>query len=184
MIIKSQKDARAYLEKISKQSCHAFIVSKKGTLLINGKLESLNFLAYQDGFWYGAKGYVRGASEKIEKEKYLFIISEKDFWMMHSDGTVEYSSSLKPLSENASAFLFAEHTPGICLYAVDGSRQSASMVTRIDSAPYSADFAAMIVIALVRQHDPESADQMEAFWFREDEQAPDTDEDDEALWRE
>ena len=49
------------------------------------------------------------------------------------------------------------------------------MVTRIDSAAYSADFAAMIVIALVRQHDPESADQMEKFWFREDEQAPDTD---------
>ena len=167
MIIKDPNDAKAYLKKISKQSNHAFVVSRKGTLLVNGQLESLNFLAYQAGCWYGAKGHIRGASEKIEKEKYLFIISEKDFWMMHSNGTVEYSSSLKPLSENAVAFLFAEHTPGICLYAVDGSRQSVAMATRIDSAPYSADFAAMIVIAMVRQHDPECADQMEAFWFRE-----------------
>lgn len=181
MIIKEPQDWKHYLEKISKQNNHAFSVSKRGTLIVNGRIESYNFLAYHNGRWYGAKGNARGASEKIEKEKYLFAISEKNFWMMRADGNVEYYSSAKPLSEDAVTFLFAEHSPGICLYAVDGSRQESPMVTSIDPAPYSSDMAAMIVIALVRQHDPESADQMEEFWFQNSETDNNNDGEDENL---
>jgi hypothetical protein len=182
MIIKERQDWKHYLEKISKQNNHAFSVSKRGTLIVNGRIESYNFLAYQNGCWYGAKGNARGASEKIEKEKYLFAISEKNCWMIRSDGNVEYYSSTKPLSEDAVTFLFAEHSPGICLYAVDGSRQESPMVTSIDPAPYSSDMAAMIIIALVRQHDPESADQMEKFWFKKDEDSHVVDDGDDSLW--
>lgn len=183
MIIKEPQDWKYYLQKISKQNNHAFSMSKRGTLIVNGKIESYNFLAYQNGCWYGAKGYVRGASEKVaEKGKALFIISEKDFWMLRSDGNVEYYSSTKPLSEDAVAFLFAEHSPGICLYAVDGSRQESPMVTSIDPAPYSSDMAAMIVIALVRQHDPESAEQMEAFWYQNSETDNNEDENENLPW--
>ena len=86
MVIHKQKDWRQYLQKISKQNSHAFIVSRKGTLIVNGQEESLNFLAYQNGHWYGAKGYARGASEEPgEKGKYLFIISAKDFCYISCD---------------------------------------------------------------------------------------------------
>lgn len=183
MIIKEAKEGKYYLDKIARQNSHAFAVTQKGTVVINGKQESCNFLAYQNGQWYGAKGTARGASEKInENGKSLFIISEKSFWMIRDDGTVEYSSPMKPLSEDAVAFLFAEHNPGICLYAVDGSKQSASMATGIDYAPNSSDFAAMIVIALVRQYDPESADQMETFWFQKEENEAESDEDKDLPW--
>ena len=183
MIIKEAKEAKYYLEKVAKQNSHAFAVSQKGTLIVNGEQESYNFLAYQNGHWYGSKGKSRGASQKInEQGKSLFIMSEKSFWMLRDDGAAEYSSSLNPLSEDALAFLFAEHKPGICLYVVDGSKQASSMATMIDYAHYSADFAAMIVIALVRQFDSESADQMEKFWFGKEKNETDSDEDNNPPW--
>jgi hypothetical protein len=183
MIIKEPADWKYYLKKIASKGSHSFVVSNRVMLIINGKHVSNNFLAYQNGQWYGAKGHARGASQPIaEKGKHLFVISENSFWMMRNDRTLEYSSKLKPLSEDAVAFLFAEHEPGVCLYAVDGSKQPASMATSIDSAPYSADFAAMIVIALVKQHDPESAAQMEAFWFGDAENEADSGEDNTPPW--
>lgn len=182
MIFNKKSDIQHYLQKIAKEQCHSFRVENEGSLIINGSNKTRKYLAYVNGQWYGGKGEICAIPENMRvkigekltefphKGPHLFIISEKRFWMIREDGSVEFASPTKPLSEDVIAVMFAEHAPGLCLYVIDGGTHKSAIATKLEPCEYSLDLAAMIVIAMVRQYDAESADQMENFWFGKGEQ--------------
>ena len=168
MIFNKKCDMQYYMEKVIKQNHFGFKVNNRGILFANGVNEICTFLAYKEGHWYGSRGDIAGTTDNLsEKGKHLFLISENKFWMMRNDGSVEYSSATKKLSEDAVVFLFAVHKHGLCLYVIDGHKNKAPMITLMEPDTQSIRLAAVILIALVRQYDSKSADQMEEFWFSE-----------------
>lgn len=166
MIFNKKRDMQYYMEKVIKQNHFGFKVNNRGILFANGVNEIRTFLAYKEGHWYGSCGDIAGTTDNLsEKGKHLFLISENKFWMMRNDGSVEYSSATKKLSEDAVVFLFAVQKQGLCLYVIDGHKNKAPMMTLMESDPQSICLAVTIITALVRQYDPKRADEMEEFWF-------------------
>lgn len=166
MIFNKKCDMQYYMEKVIKQNHFGFKVNNRGILFANGVNEIRTFLAYKEGQWYGSCGDIAGTTDNLsEKGKHLFLISENKFWMMRNDGSVEYSSATKKLSEDAVVFLFAVQKQGLCLYVIDGHKNEAPMMTLMDSDPQSICLAVTIITALVRQYDPKRAAEMEEFWY-------------------
>lgn len=177
MIIEKKRDMRYFLKKTLEERHHAFKVSLGGNLVINGSDEINIFLAYHNGIWYGGKGDIRAlarrAFQNVGEKVYvfpddgrsLFVISEKRFWMKREDGYAEYSSTTRDLSKDAVAFMMAVDGHNVCMYVIDGSKNPKPMMIKTPVSMQSVQLAAVMLIALVRQYDSRSADQMEHFWF-------------------
>ena len=177
MIIYKKNEMRYELKKIGEDNNHSLRIDSKGNLVINGVGKTNLYLAYVNGQWYGGKGInaplpksmmrslEENACDFADRGKHLFVISEKRFWMLRGDGTAECAAPLKPLSEETIAFVFAQLDSNVNLYVIDGSKYHAVMSAKLDLSIYALNMAAMIVIALVRQHDPDSARQMEEYWI-------------------
>ena len=170
MILDTNSEMLHFINKIRKEENRNLMgVTADGKLRYgeNGYWDT--FLAYVNGHWYGAKDGRTGTSDLIsEKGKFLFAISETKFWMLRNDNCAEYSSSTKDLSEDALAFLLAEQTYGLCLYVIDGSKCRKPLFSFVETDLFGNCLGAQLIIALVRQYDTESADQMEKFWFAKD----------------
>ena len=172
MILTTKSEKQHYFDKLITDPNHyLFYIGADGNLMTNSHSASSTFLAYQNGHWYGRKDRRVGTSGKLpEKGKFLFAISSSKVWMLRDDGTVEYASDAHTLSEDALSFLLVSMDVGLCLIVIDGSKCSRYLQTLIEQDLFGNSLGAQILIALVRQYDPESADQMDAFWFGEKKQ--------------
>ena len=169
MEIIKKSDMLFHLKKVVKERYgHLYMINPTGRLTINCTDVSYGFLVYQNGHWYGGKyNRVESSDKTGEHGKILFGLSEKRFCMMKNDGAAEFSPLTQDLGEDARVFLFAEQEDGLYLTIVDGRKLSDPFVLVERKDVSIADTLAYIVISLVRQYDPEAADQMEAFWFVE-----------------
>ena len=66
------------------------------------------------------------------------------------------------------AFLLAKQQHSLYLYVIDGSKCCRPLTSLIEHDLFGNCLGAQLIIALVRQYDPESADHMETFWFAKD----------------
>lgn len=105
----------------------------------------------------------------INKSKFLFVITETRFWLRQENGNVQYSSPSKPLSEDAVMFCMAVQKGRLCVYIVDGSKYEAPLMLGEPTEYDSEQILALSIMALVKQHDPDVAKQMEDFWFTQGE---------------
>lgn len=167
MILDTNSEMLHFINKIRKEDCRYLMgVTPDGKLKYYENGYSDTFLAYVNGHWYGCKDGRTGTSDSLsQKGKFLFAITESKFWMLRDDDCAEYSSATKAPSKDAIAFLLAAQETGLTLYVIDGSKCSRPLYSFIEQDIYGNCLGAQLIISLVRQYDPDSADQMEKFWF-------------------
>ena len=120
MIITDNGKKLHYIKKIMNEQLHqVYRVRSDGTLEYDHQSLTGKYLAYIDGRWYGAHngrhGSSEGSMEEIQNAKFLFAITQDRLWLARNDGTVEYSSPSKKLSDSTISFLLAKQSNKVCI---------------------------------------------------------------------
>lgn len=174
MIITDEKEQLHYINKILKEKRkHIYQIRSDGMLRYDGSYVTGKFLAYIDGKWYGARdsrqGTSEGALDQIEKAKFLFAITETRYLLRQNNGTSEYTSPSKPLSEDTVMFFVAAQKDILCLYIIDGNKNKLPLMLGVSIEHDSERIFVQSVIAMTRQYDPDAAKEMEDFWYTQGE---------------
>ena len=174
MIITDNGKKLHYIKKIMNEQLHqVYRVRSDGTLEYDHQSLTGKYLAYIDGRWYGAHngrhGSSEGSMEEIQNAKFLFAITQDRLWLSKNDGTVEYSSPSKKLSDSTISFLLAKQSNKVCMFIIDGNQFEAPLMTAVCPEHDNEEILIHSVIALTRQYDADAADEMYNFWYTEQE---------------
>lgn len=166
MIIKGRETLEAYHEEImTSKNPLAFIINENENLALLDNWESNLFLCYIRGKWYASNLEKKGGSENRRSAPHeVFFIGSKLYLEAKKGDQAELTAPAIPLSEDHVTLLLFCKGMKIGLIIADGSKSSTIMMEEFRATRTMWKLLLISTCAMIRQHDHDAADEIEAFW--------------------